>query len=168
MWLSTTFMHIQQLPSFIMGLPNAYECDTSYIFSRHYLTSHAPSADRLGHLMHIQPIQSDPRFTISRSKEAPVNDVNNPFLLLFRHLVIAGKTQPSTENIGSYVHSRALYISICAASTVALDRYERIRPVNRLHMHGLPRWSDGITTICSCLDGLRCRYATIYCVCQMG
>ena len=72
------------------------------------------------------------------SPEAPVNNVDNYILLLFRHLVIAGKTKPSTENIGSYVHSRALYISICAASAIPLNRDKRVRPLYRLHMHGLP------------------------------
>ena len=71
-------------------------------------------------------------------QKAPVNNVNNPFLLLFRHLVIAGKAQPSPENVGSYVHSRAFYIGICAASSVSLNRDKRVRPVYRLHMHGLP------------------------------
>ena len=66
-----------------------------------------------------------------------MNNLNNPILLLFRHLVIAGKTQPSTENIGSYVDSRALYVSICAASAVAFNCDEGIGPIYRLHMHGL-------------------------------
>ena len=46
------------------------------------------------------------------------------------------------ENIRSYVDSRAFYVGICAASTIALNRYERIRPVYRLHMHGLPDWAS--------------------------
>ena len=66
-----------------------------------------------------------------------MNNLNNPILLLFRHLVIAGKTQPSTENIGSYVDSRALYVSICSPSAVTLNRDKRVGPVYRLHMHGL-------------------------------
>ena len=74
------------------------------------------------------------------SQKTPVNDLNNPILLLFRHLVIAGKAKPSTENIGSYVDSRALYVSICAASAITFYRDKRIRPVYRLHMHGLPDW----------------------------
>ena len=69
--------------------------------------------------------------------KTPMNDLNNPILLLFRHLVIARQAQPSPENIGSYVHSRALYVGICAASAVTLNRDERVRPVYRLHMHGL-------------------------------
>ena len=67
-----------------------------------------------------------------------MNDLNNPVLLLRRHLVIARQTEPTPENIGSYVDSRAFYIGICAASAVPFDRDERIRPVYRLHMHGLP------------------------------
>ena len=67
-----------------------------------------------------------------------MNDLNNPILLLFSHLVITGKAKPSTENIGSYVDSRAFYIGICAASAIALDCNKRICPVDRLHMHGLP------------------------------
>ena len=66
-----------------------------------------------------------------------MNNLNNPILLLRRHLVIGRQTEPSSENIGSYVHSRALYVSICAASAVALDCDERVRPIYRLHMHGL-------------------------------
>ena len=66
-----------------------------------------------------------------------MNDFDNPVLLLFRHLVIAGKAQPSTENISPYVDSRALYVSICTASAVSLDCDEGVRPIYRLHMHGL-------------------------------
>ena len=48
------------------------------------------------YLIHIQPIQSDRLIHIQpmrgQSKKAPMNDLNNPILLLFRHLVIAGKT----------------------------------------------------------------------------
>ena len=67
-----------------------------------------------------------------------MNNLNNPVLLLFRHLVIARQAEPTPENIGPYIDSRALYISICAASTVSLDCDEGVRPVYRLHMHGLP------------------------------
>ena len=70
-------------------------------------------------------------------QETPMNDLNNPVLLLRSHLVITGKTQPSPENISSYVHSRAWNISICASSAVSFDCDERVRPVDRLHMHGL-------------------------------
>ena len=66
-----------------------------------------------------------------------MNDLNNPVLLLFCHLVIARQAEPATENIGSYVDSRALYVSICTASTVALNCDEGVCPVYRLHMHGL-------------------------------
>jgi hypothetical protein len=74
-------------------------------------------------------------------QETPMNDLNNPILLLRRHLVITRQAEPSPENIGSYIDSRALYVSICAASTVALNRNKGVRPVYRLHMHGLPDWS---------------------------
>ena len=67
-------------------------------------------------------------------------DLNVPVLLLFRHLVIAGKAKPSTENIGSDIDSRALYVSISAPSAVVLDCNERIRPIYRLYMYGLPSW----------------------------
>jgi hypothetical protein len=43
--------------------------------------------------MHIHPT----------SQKAPVNDLNNPILLLFRHLVIARQAEPATENISSNV-----------------------------------------------------------------
>lgn len=66
-----------------------------------------------------------------------MNNLNNPILLFFSHLVIAGKTEPTTENISSYIHSRAFYVRICAASTISFDRNKRIRPIYRLHMHGL-------------------------------
>ena len=66
-----------------------------------------------------------------------MNDLNNPILLLFRHLVIARQTEPSTENISPYINSRAFYIGICAASAVTLNRNKRVGPVYRLHMHGL-------------------------------
>ena len=79
-------------------------------------------------LSHIQPT----------SPKTPMNDLDNYVLLLRRHLVITRQAEPATENISPYVHSRAFNIGICAASTIALNRYERIRPVDRLHMHGLP------------------------------
>ena len=66
-----------------------------------------------------------------------MNDLNNPILLLFRHLVITGKTQPSPEYIRPNVDSRAFYVSICAASAIPFNRDKRIRPIYRLHMHGL-------------------------------
>ena len=66
-----------------------------------------------------------------------MNDLNNPILLLFRHLVITRQTEPAPENIGSYVDSRAFNIGICAASAISLNRDERVGPVYRLHMHGL-------------------------------
>ena len=78
--------------------------------------------------MHIQPT----------SPKTPMNDVDNYVLLLFCHLVIARQTEPSPENIGSYIDSRAFYVSICTSSTVALNRDEGVGPVYRLHMHGLP------------------------------
>ena len=71
-------------------------------------------------------------------QETPVNNLNNPILLLRRHLVIARQTEPASENIGSYIDSRAFYVSICTASTVALNCNERVRPIDWLHMHGLP------------------------------
>jgi hypothetical protein len=43
--------------------------------------------------MHIQPT----------SPKTPMNDLDNPILLLFRHLVIARQAEPAPENIGSYV-----------------------------------------------------------------
>jgi hypothetical protein len=89
-------------------------------------------------LIHIQPT----------SQKAPMNDLNNPVLLLFCHLVITGKTQPAPENIGSNVDSRAFNIGICMASAVSLDRDERIRPVYQLHMHALPNWTTFIKGDC--------------------
>lgn len=74
-------------------------------------------------------------------QKAPVNDLNNPILLLFRHLVIGRQAQSSPENIGPNIHSRAFYVSICAASAVPLDCDKRVRAVYRLHMHGLPHYT---------------------------
>ena len=76
-----------------------------------------------------------------QSKEAPVNDLNNPVLLLRRHLVVGGQTQAAGEDIGSDVDSGALYVSICPSSAVPLDCYIRVCPIYRLHMHGLPHYS---------------------------
>ena len=70
-------------------------------------------------------------------QEAPMNNLNNPILLLRRHLVIARQAQAATEDISSYIYSRALNIGICAASTVSLDCDKRVGPIYRLHMHGL-------------------------------
>ena len=66
-----------------------------------------------------------------------MNNLNNPILLLFRHLVITRQTKSTPENINSYVHSRAFYVSICAPSAITLNRNKRIGPVDRLHMHWL-------------------------------
>ena len=73
--------------------------------------------------------------------KTPMNDLDNYVLLLFRHLVITRQAEPSTENVGSYVHPRAFYVSICATSTVALNYNERVCPVYRLLMHWLPNWA---------------------------
>jgi hypothetical protein len=97
------------------------------------------------HLMHMRQIQPQAGIFLSTalihiqptSPKTPMNNLNNPILLLRRHLVIAWQTEPTTENIGSYIDSRAFNISICTASAIALNRYERVRPVYRLHMHGL-------------------------------
>ena len=92
-----------------------------------------------------------------------MNDVYYHVLLLRRHLIVAGKAKPSPENIGSNVDSRALYIRICTASAVAFDCDERIRPIYRLHMHGLCILTDGITTRCCGLSLAACFQATISC-----
>lgn len=69
-----------------------------------------------------------------------MNDLNNPILLLRSHLVIARQTEPTTENISSYIDSRAFNISICTSPAVTLNRNKRVCPVYRLHMHWLPDW----------------------------
>ena len=79
-------------------------------------------------LMHIQPT----------SQKAPVNNLNNPILLLRCHLIVAWQAQPSSEDIGTDVDSGPCYVCVGPASAVPLDRDKRIRPVYRLHMHGLP------------------------------
>ena len=104
-------------------------------------------------LMHIQP-------TLLKT---PVYNLYNLVLLFWSHLVIGGETESTAENIGSYVDSRALYVGICAASAVTLNRDERIRPVYRLHMHGLCILTDGITTRCCGLSLASCQQATISC-----
>ena len=78
--------------------------------------------------MHIQPILA----------KTPVNDVDNYVLLLFRHLVIARQAESTTEIISSNIDPRALYVRICATSSVSFRRHKRVHPVDRLHMHGLP------------------------------
>ena len=127
---------------FLIYVPHAYAADTylqlQCIFSRHaFFLSTA--------LMHVRPIRLQAGIFLSTtlshtqptSPKTPMNNLNNPILLLFRHLVIAGKAKPSTENIGSYINSRAFYVSICASSTVALNCDEGVCSVYRLHMHGL-------------------------------
>ena len=92
-----------------------------------------------------------------------MNELNNPILLLFRHLIITRQTEPASENIGSDVDSRAFYIGICAASAVTLDCDKRVGPIYRLHMHGLCILTDGITTRCCGLSLASCQQATISC-----
>ena len=92
--------------------------------------------------MFYRPIyasQSCPADVAQTLPETSMNNLNNPILLLFRHLVIARQTEPAPENIGSYIDSRALYVSICTASAVSLDCDEGVGPIYRLHMHGLSR-----------------------------
>ena len=83
-------------------------------------------------LIHIRPML----------QKTPVNDLDNPILLLFRHLVIAGKAQSTPENIGSYVDSRAFYVGVSASPTVTFYCDERTGAVYRLHMHGLTNRSS--------------------------
>ena len=70
-----------------------------------------------------------------------MNNLNNPVLLFRGHFVVAREAKASAENIGPNVHSRAFYVSICAAPAVALNCDEWVRPIYRLHMHGLPVYS---------------------------
>ena len=52
------------------------------------------------HLIHMQHMYIYiPNACQTDLEETPMNNLNNPLLLLFSHLVIAGKTQPSPENI---------------------------------------------------------------------
>ena len=80
------------------------------------------------------------------SQKTPMNDLNDPLLLRFRHLVIAGQAEPAAEDISAHVDAGAADISVGAASAVALDRDEGVRAVDRLHMHGLCILTEGITT----------------------
>ena len=107
-------MHIQPLQCFTLYTPDACSAVKAFVQSTT--------------LIHIQPT----------SKKTPVYNVNDDILLLGFHLVIARQTEPAPENIGSDVDSRPLYVSICTASAVTLDRDKRVRPIYRLHMHGLP------------------------------
>ena len=113
-FVSTHLMHAEQ--TCIYG---AQSCSADTASSR-YLPIYAP-----------HPYPTD-------LQKAPMNDLNNPILLLRRHLVIAWQTELAPENIGSNIDSRAFYIGICAASAVAFDCDKRVGPVYRLHMHGLP------------------------------
>lgn len=139
-WTKSGVMHIQQMRFFQYDYPS-----------------------------HIQPIPIwPPNAHATDLEKTPVNDLNNPILLLRSHLVIGGKTtQPSPENICPYVHSRAWNIGICAASAVSLNRNERVCPVYRLHMHELWSLSDGITTICSFLSSSAVVNYYIL-ICQLG
>ncbi len=119
-------MHTQQIHIY-----GAQSCSADTASSR-YLPIYA--------LSHAQPTL----------QKAPMNDLNNPVLLLFCHLVITGKTQPAPENIGSNVDSRALYVSICTASAIALNRNKRVCPIYRLHMHGLPHYACYIDNLSPC------------------
>ena len=67
-----------------------------------------------------------------------MDNLNNHVLVFFCHLVIARQTQPAPENISSHVDAGALYVGIGPAAAVSFNRHERIRPIERLHMHGLP------------------------------
>jgi hypothetical protein len=58
--------------------------------------------------------------------ETPVNNINNPILLLGRHLVIAWQTESSAEKVGSNVDSGAFYVSVGATSAVTFDRNEGV------------------------------------------
>ena len=71
-------------------------------------------------------------------QKAPMNNLNNPILLLFRHLIIGRQAQSSPENIRSNILESAGNISICAAPAVSGSSNKRVRPIYRLHVHGLP------------------------------
>ena len=139
-FLSAHLMHMQQIHIYN---PDAYSADMAFSYLQ---TSVIFSRCRCTYLIHALPIRLqtgflpiyNPQSCSADLEEAPMNNLNNPILLLFRHLVIARQAESSSENIGSYVDSRALYVSICTPSAVPLNRNERIRPVNGLHMHGLP------------------------------
>ena len=67
-----------------------------------------------------------------------MNYIDNNILLLHRHLVVTRQTQSSSEYISTNINSCSGYIGVALPTTVPLCRYERIRPVDRLHTHGLP------------------------------
>jgi hypothetical protein len=150
---------MRQMPFFSMYRPHAYAADTNLRFS---CMSSRRAFFLSTYLMHIQQIRLQTGNFLSTtlshalptSPKTPVNDVDNYVLLLRCHLVIAWQTEPAPENIRSYVHSRALYVSICTASAIALDCDEGIGPIYRLHMHGLPYW----TTFCT---------ESSYCICTL-
>ena len=98
------------------------------------------------------------------SPKAPVYNLYNPILLFRRHLVIRGKTQPSTENIGSNVHSWPLYVRICTASAVPFRRHKRVHPIHRLHMHGLWGMVNQITTTCCIRNVIIQLYIVFSCI----
>ena len=75
-----------------------------------------------------------------------MNNLNNPILLLFRHLVITRQTEPTTENVSSNIHSRAFYIGICAPSAITLNRNERVGPIWKpMHMQPIYRTNPFVT-----------------------
>ena len=73
--------------------------------------------------------------------KAPVSDLNNPILLLRRHLVVAGEAEAAAEEVGSDVDAAAGDIRVAPAPAVALPGDELMRPVDELHVHGFVPFS---------------------------
>ena len=67
-----------------------------------------------------------------------MNDLNDPILLLFRHLVIARQAEASAEEICADIDPLAFDVGVGPASSVALDGDEGVGAVDGLQMHGLP------------------------------
>jgi len=62
-------------------------------------------------------------------------NLNNPILLLHRHLVIARQAEPSPEDVRADVDAGTGEVGIGFASAVTFHRDEGIGAIDGLHMH---------------------------------
>ena len=92
-------------------------------------------------LISSRPARRNPligNYKNSSLAKAPVHDIKHSVLLLRRLFLSLGWEQTTVENIRAHVSTAACDICIGAASSVPLIGHKRVRPVNGLHMHGLP------------------------------
>ena len=70
--------------------------------------------------------------------KTPVNDINNPILLLLRHFVVARQAETAAEDVGTDVDAFSRNVGVAACATVAQGRDERVGTIDRLHVHRFP------------------------------